>query len=331
MDGYSRSSADCTADEEKIPTSGSGSTSRKVDKKVKRTHAKSVGRDAAFRPVFQAFVALDQVRAAGGTSVTYHTPSYSYPYPFHSTLNRPTHRTVRLNASVVSHAPLITETLDDEEEDRTARFWHSRSFQTARTYRTPAEFRDLSDEFAVEWFHYGLQTLGPTTDFTLNLSPEIEAKAKQRPEWLLRRLRYHLQKVLGRKPEFWFALELSKTGRLHMHGEIQAAPDELEAVRKALRKAGGEWPTVRQHQAQTRPNPRLPWANYSVKDANLIRPFRDITRPINGDWLFASNGVKQAGRAIYEPYRERVVDFLASQDKPRAPARSRLMRRICPL
>jgi hypothetical protein len=329
MDGYSRLSAECTADEEKIPTSDDGSTRRKVDKKVKRTHAKSVGRDAAFRPVFRAFMALDQERAAGGTSVTYHTPSY----PSHSTLNQPIHRTVRLNASVVSHAPLITETLDDDEEDRTARFWRSLSFKTLRAYRKPAEWRDLTDEFAVEWFHYGLQTLGPTASFTLNLSPEIEAQAKREgSDWLFRRISRNLKAALGRKPEFWSALELTDDiRRLHSHGELQAAPAEFKAVRKALRKAGGEWPTVRQHQAHTRANPRLPWANYSVKDAWRIRPFRDITRPINGNWLFASDGVKQASKAIYKPYRQRVVDFLASQDKPRAPARSRHLRRICPL
>lgn len=60
------------------------------------------------------------------------------------------------------------------------------------------------------------------------------------------------------------------------------------------------------------------WANYSAKDAWRIRPFRNITRPINGGWLFASNGVKQAGKAIYDPYRQRVIDFLAGRAEPSA-------------
>lgn len=58
------------------------------------------------------------------------------------------------------------------------------------------------------------------------------------------------------------------------------------------------------------------WANYSAKDASRIKPFRNITRPINGDWLFASNGVKQAGKAIDDPYGRRVIQYLASRAEP---------------
>lgn len=103
-----------------------------------------------------------------------------------------------------------------------------------------------------------------------------------------------------------------------MHGELQAAPHELAAVRKARRLAGGEWDQVRQHQAHTKPDASIVWANYSAKDAYRIKPFRNITRPINGDWLFASNGVKQAGKAIYDPYRRRVIQYLASRAEPGA-------------
>lgn len=291
-------------------------TTPRVDRKVKPNRPKSVGRDAMFRPVFRALAALDQEHANGGTSVTWHTHDH------------PLFRIIHLNASVASQTPLINETLDDSEEIRTARFWRSHSFNTARTYRTPAEWRDLSDEFAVEWFHYGLQSLGPTTSFTLNLSPEIEAKARLKgSDWLFRRVRYHLQNAFGRKPEFWFALELTDTQRLHVHGELQAAPHELAAVRKALRLAGGEWDQVRQHQAHTKPDASIVWANYTVKDAWRIRPFRNITRPINGGWLFASNGVKQAGKAIYDPYRQRVIDFLAGRAEPSASQMPSLTRR----
>lgn len=108
-------------------------------------------------------------------------------------------------------------------------------------------------------------------------------------------------------------LELSKTDRLHCHGEFQAAPHELAAVRKALRLAGGEWDQVCQHQAHTKFYASIVWANYSAKDVWRIKPFRNITRPINGDWHFASNGVKQAGKAIYDPYRQRVIKCLASR------------------
>ena len=260
-----------------------------------------------FHPVFRAIAALDQERAAGRTSVTWHTPSHTL------------FRKIELDASIPSFTPVIHETLTDKEDEHSVRFWRSRSFNTIRSYRTPAEWRDLSDEFAVEWFHYGLQTLGSSAGFTLNLSPEIEAQIRFKGSgWLFRRVRHYLQKALGRKPDFWFGLELSKTGRLHMHGELQVALDELVAVRKALRLAGGEWDKVRQHQAHTKPDASIVWANYGAKEAWRIKPFRNITRPINRDWLFASNGVKRAGQAIYDPYRRRVIEYLAGRGEPGA-------------
>ena len=112
----------------------------------------------------------------------------------------------------------------------------------------------------------------------------------------------------------WFGFELSPDRRLHVHGEFQIAEHEAEIARKALRLAGGEWVEVRQHQAKTRSEPSLPWANYCGKASIFIRPlsgrFAELPRAINGDWLFASNTVRSTAGELYDQQRKKVIELM---------------------
>jgi len=114
----------------------------------------------------------------------------------------------------------------------------------------------------------------------------------------------------------WFGFELSPERRLHVHGELGIAQHEAEIARKALRLAGGEWAQVRQHQAKTKSEPSLPWANYCGKASIFIRPlsgrFADLPRAINGDWLFASNTVRSTAGELYEQQREKAAKLMSS-------------------
>ncbi|MCV0394363.1 MAG: hypothetical protein K5872_13385 [Rhizobiaceae bacterium] len=271
----------------------------------KRRRVKSVYRDAKFRPWFQAVAALEQVQASGGTSVTWVTPAH--PHFEIIRLTGPSH------TSATSIPPAITESLSDEEEERAARFWRSYASTTPRQHRTPASWRVLSDEASLEWFHYAMCRDGDVSAFTLHFNDSIREQLAAVPSsagWLGDRLSRRLKEALGRPVALWFAFDVAQD-LPHVHGELQADTNELKAVRKAMRLAGGEWHDVRQHQAHTRPDPTAIWSFYAATDAIFIRPlkgpFAHLPRPINGDWVFATKGVRRGAGELYSLQRQKVL------------------------
>lgn len=270
--------------------------------------------------MFQALAALEELEASGGTSVTCHVPQH--PHSPTIQLTNPTASSPSIPTASKTSAPAFpVETLTDAEELRTARFWRAYSVNLPhlRQHTKPAVWRDLSDVASLEWFHYALLATGPVTGFTLNLSPAVEAQARKEPnasKWLSQRIARRLKDALGRKVVFWFAFEASDKRRLHTHGELQIAGHEAEAARKALRLAGGEWDDVRQHQAKTKEEPSVVWTNYSAKHEIFIRPlkgrFANLSRPINGDWLFATNELRRKACDLYTVRRSEVLVLMNS-------------------
>ncbi|MEO9335954.1 hypothetical protein ABFT80_00775 [Mesorhizobium sp. SB112] len=287
-----------------------------VDRIVNRKRSKSAYRDAQFRPLFRAFEALLELEHSGGTSVTVSTPNHPY-YPHTALTLAPLHKRT---ANVLT---LPTETLTLNEEIAHARFWRSYEQPLPRltAHRLPASWRDLSDVAALEWFHHALRSSGPLYAFTLNLDEATEAKVRAHPssaDWLGKRIARYLNNLNGRKVDFWFVFELSEKRRLHIHGELQIAPDEEHAARKACRLAGGEWQEVRQHQAKTRHAPTVVWANYCAKHSIYMRPLTGrlkgmITRPVNGDWIYATKTVRSQADRIYSDRRKQVIDMMKTK------------------
>ncbi|WP_265519486.1 hypothetical protein [Nitratireductor luteus] len=296
-----------------IPAKEDGGNS---DKNVNRTRVKSVYRDALFRPVFQAVAELEAAAANGRTSVTYHAPSH----PRFSTLHLTT-----------KHLPLspspsfLPERLSVEEEIRAARFWRQYAVELnhyPRAFQKAAPWRDLSDEASLEWFHYATRASGPFSTFTLRLDADTEAKVRNAASsagWLSKRIARRLKEALGRTVPFWFGFEVNAEDNLHAHGELTIAEDELPAARKALRLAGGEWAEVRQHQAHTKQQPSAVWSFYAAKQAIFMRPltgrFANRSRPINGDWVYASNEVRSAAGKIYSGQHKKILHVLSQLDQ----------------
>lgn len=322
---YSIPAPDCQQDSEVyFPTIGE-CAAPPVAKKVNRKHLKSAYRDAKFRPWFQALSALEELEASGGISVTCHSPSHPYSPTIH--LTNPHASLTPLSPSIAkpskSFGPTFTpEVLTDKEVNHDARFWRGYSVELPglRQHTQPAVWRDLSDVAAMGWYHHAIRLSGPSTAFTLNLSPAVEGQARNQPnaaKWLSRRIARRLKEGLGRRVAFWFAFEVTVHHRLHVHGELQVAAGDLDAARKALRLAAGEWENVRQHQAKTREDPSVVWTNYSAKDHWRVRPYThprlaNISRPIKGDWLFATNPVRALANTIYSNRRLEVIDLMAS-------------------
>lgn len=289
----------------------------RVDNKVKRTRRKSVYRDALFRPLFQAVAELDELRVNGGTSVTYATPSHPLFPVIHVT-----------NDHKHPSTPYKHENLTDAEERRQARFWRDYAVRLSslREHVIPAPWRDLSDPARLEWFHHALRSQGEVQAFTLRLSDDVEASARGQGStagWLSKRIARQLEGALGRKVDRWFALEVSDHHKLHLHGELQITSGEAKAARKALRLAGGEWASVRQHQAHTKEDPSVIWAFYSAKRWNHIRPWTNwrlaqISRPINGDWYSATKPVRSSAAELYLERHREVIKLMKSLSLPKS-------------
>lgn len=194
----------------------------------------------------------------------------------------------------------------------------------ARSYRVPAPWRDTSDQLQVLYRHLAIKEFGPVHSFSLNLKPKIEALARKQPDpavWLHDRIARRLKQQFGRVPEFHLVIEEAEQHRLHVHGEIQIADKDAPAARKALRKAGGEWEKVRQHQAHTDTDPDCGWASYLAKDIwrvgysrNFLPKFRrsgtklsSFAITFKGNPITATKGLKARAAALYEEHREVVT------------------------
>lgn len=162
-------------------------------------------------------------------------------------------------------------------------WWHENELpelpSPARQYRSPAPWRDTSDQMRVTFRHLAIKTLGPVYTLNLNLSPEVEALARDQAYplgWLHRRISHHLDRALGRSVEFHLVGEEAE-GRLHLHGEIQIADQEAKEARAALRKAGGLWDAdAPNRQAVARPDPDAGWLNYLAGDLWRVGYTRDF-------------------------------------------------------
>lgn len=109
--------------------------------------------------------------------------------------------------------------------------------------------------------------------FSFNLTPEAITKAKASPAGALDHLKRSLDKVLSRAGlslPYWFALDIDREERLHIHGAFAAHPELVPAIRSAMVKAWGQWESAgKHHQLVVKPcNER--WAGYAMKNRKRV-------------------------------------------------------------
>ena len=309
-----------------------------ADKKVNGKRHKSPFRDAQFRPLFQALAAFADMQTCGETSVICapSTPTLSIDAPTplqpvtYSTPSHPSYPLIRLTPETLPSTSLPTssltpENLTDREQAHDTRFWRhfAQTLPGLSTHKLPAAWRDLSDEYSLEWFHNALRASSkPFCDFTLQFGDEVLEQLSRQPSsagWLSKRIARHLKALLGRPVAFWFAFEKGVGERLHVHGELQASPNEFVRVRRALRLAGGQWSHTRQHQAKIKQaSPTVVWPQYVATLAPYIQPrpkigrMASISRPINGDWIFATNEIRIAAGNLYADRRKAAISLMKS-------------------
>lgn len=123
----------------------------------------------------------------------------------------------------------------------------------------------------------------PAVAFTFNLTEEAIEKAKGHPAGFLdslkRSLDAELKKAFGSVFLYWFVIDISDGGRLHIHGAflppaISTRTDRK--IREAMTNAWGKWSGPGNHkQVQFKPLYSDDWATYAManqrKVAKLIR------------------------------------------------------------
>lgn len=137
--------------------------------------------------------------------------------------------------------------------------------------------------------------------FTLNLSPDIEARAtrsKRKPRDFIRdRISREMKRLSCHDHALLITLEHSKGGRLHVHGTILAPGQSPKDIKTALRRAGGKWagPAGSKFQADVKPLQAAHcWHRYVAKE------FRRMTQKEIKNSLSMNRSGRTLGRQCYE-------------------------------
>jgi hypothetical protein len=138
-----------------------------------------------------------------------------------------------------------------------------------------------------------LETSGThAVSWTLNLTPaKIAGALSHRSGFagsLADDLKRALKRELGRAPLFWFHVDISKAGNLHLHGAIDLNTQELDGLERALRHVGGHGPKGVKDDKMVHLNPDLcneGWVVYASRNRGAVRkaitgPIFTITRPL---------------------------------------------------
>jgi len=141
--------------------------------------------------------------------------------------------------------------------------------------------------------------------FTLNLGPEVEAKAREKgSHWMRRQIERRVSVALGPRG---IALVLEATReaphRLHAHGFIDATSNSFEALRGALKLAGGRWANTKgsgyQVDIEEVKDPDL-WSSYCMKHQGRTRRVYGLKGTVS-----VSQSVTREAKILWEELREK--------------------------
>jgi hypothetical protein len=147
---------------------------------------------------------------------------------------------------------------------------------------------------------------GRPVSWTLNLSPDRVEEAQRDPrgftESFSRDLNRALKRALGRKPPYWFSVDVANkpSDRLHLQGGVAVSDNELGAVSVAMLHVGGDWASTRFKDRQLHLNPDRcdhGWALYSLRNR------RRVSGLIRGRTFSVTGPLRSEAKALYDEYR----------------------------
>lgn len=148
-----------------------------------------------------------------------------------------------------------------------------------------------------------LQVLEKAVSFTFNLTPDRINKCMMKPDQFLEGLKRDLDRVLKRRfssiPLYWFAVDITRKGRLHLHGAIEADPDRLESLGDAMRSAWGKW-EGRGVDHQLDWNEQRcddDWATYCLRNRSAVRKL------IGDRTMTITTPLRREAKEVYEEIR----------------------------
>jgi hypothetical protein len=147
----------------------------------------------------------------------------------------------------------------------------------------------------------------PPAAFTFNLTPEAVGKAKAHSAGFLDSLKrsfdLELKRVLpGVILLYWFCIDVTNDGRIHIHGAFAADPALLPTIREAMKAAWGEWAAPGKHKQLLFQSPCDDgWATYSIRNqravAKIIGPRTfTINHPLRRDAEWAYTEIRRIMR-----------------------------------
>ena len=145
----------------------------------------------------------------------------------------------------------------------------------------------------------------PAYAFTFNLTEKAERKALSHPAGFLNSLKRSFDKQLskaGVSLPYWFAVDISREGRLHIHGTFGADLEQHQLLKETMRAAWGPWPGQGlQFQVDFTPLQDDGWASYCLRNQRRVakiigsRTFT-LTRPLQGEAQWTYEMIRQIMR-----------------------------------
>jgi hypothetical protein len=177
--------------------------------------------------------------------------------------------------------------------------------------RLPGSWAETMDPEKIIFANRAIADIGGTNAFafSLDLNPNVEYEAKRGFD----NLRRKIVLLLGSSRPAVMTLGMTDDGRLHVHGSVvTSGPDDLAAVREALKQAGGEWANTYGARFQLEmkvlgsTGPVDGWGDYlnkSGREAKRIKGIGLVSSMTNTARARAKELYKEVRRAIRDEHK----------------------------
>lgn len=187
---------------------------------------------------------------------------------------------------------------------------------------TPPRWKEINGSIKADCYQKALAETGNLVPFTFNLSIALLSKARESgnvSNFLRRRIAENLKRILSRKVQFWFVIEVAHhivKGRPHIHGALSITEQEKNTVRhKVFHKLNGVVDVGFKRHAlkmSKRPDPKGKksiglrdhgWATYATKDISKTKLLY-----LDENLLTVDNATTKRAKEIYEQFRTSVIE-----------------------
>lgn len=188
-----------------------------------------------------------------------------------------------------------------------------------RLSKTLPIWRDTIDEVQVIYYQRALDEQEYGIPFTLDFGESVVLQAMKNTlgikDYLHRHLSRHLNRGFGDKIDFWFVVEISKGGKLHLHGSVALDENDEDQLIEILKKASKSTDKIflERHAVDINSYSRFMqggfgWSLYCLKDFDRSRKWVSETKLIT-----ATTRLTRKAKWLYKKERKLMNDFIYYQ------------------